>query len=140
MLPGPGVWPGPLGSPWSWKYSKTTACTGVTATDRVRSASSTSMVTRPRVCFQLRVRMAWGGLGSAQATQRAGQPNVAPLPGMRCGQSPLTCSPGAAVGGQQQGEDRGLRFPPMATTTGQCGPDSEEKMSTSSAPEPPSVT
>ena len=58
------------GSPWSWKYSRTTACTGVTATDRVRSASSTSMVTRPKVCFQLSVRMAWGGLGSTQAARR----------------------------------------------------------------------
>lgn len=54
-------------SPWSWKYSKTTACTGVTATDRVRSASSTSIVTKPRVCFQLSVRMACGGRGQRRS-------------------------------------------------------------------------
>lgn len=87
------------GSPWSWKYSKTTACTGVTATDRVRSASSTSMVTRPRVCFQLRVRMAWGGPELAWAARWS---PVEPR-----GKGSLTCPYRAVSSSSRRGQGSG---------------------------------
>lgn len=42
-----------------WKCRMMAACTGETDRERVRSASSTSKLTRPRWYFQFRVLMAW---------------------------------------------------------------------------------
>lgn len=106
-------------SPWSWKYSKTTACTGVTATDRVRSASSTSIVTKPRVCFQLSVRMAWGGQG-----QRGpfGGSRWTRLYNLGAGGEGLHPHPaGGSCSGSQTSTRWGSSFLPSASSTQQPG-------------------